>query len=97
MQFKEKAATYIKELFGPAARLKRLESLGEGTHGKAYRVSISTPEEEKHLILKTLFPSRLGHDHFSDRARVLLLAHANYKRMEKHIHLQEISCHVPRR
>ena len=85
MQINTKVKSYLKEHFGPDARLMGMERLGEGLHGAAYLIKFRTVAKEKRLIMKTLFPSDFGHDHFSDRAQVLLLANANYNKMEKHI------------
>ena len=76
---KSKVQNYLKERFGQATRLKDMERLGEGVHGTAYLIKFSTPNGEKRMIMKTLFHSRFGHDHYSDRAQVLLLAQANYR------------------
>ncbi|HDR16435.1 MAG TPA: aminoglycoside phosphotransferase family protein [Desulfobacteraceae bacterium] len=40
--------------------------------------------------MKTLFHSRFGHDHFSDRAQVLLLAHANFNEMPRHVRATDV-------
>lgn len=85
MEIEAKVENYLKERFGPATKLKDLEWLGEGVHGAAYLLNFSTSHGENRLIMKTLFPSRFGHDHYSDRAQVLLLAQANYNEMPKHI------------
>jgi hypothetical protein len=85
MELDIKVENYLKERFGPAAKLEEMQRLGEGVHGAAYMLRFSTPHEEQRLIMKTLFHSRFGHDHYSDRAQVLLLANANYNDMPKHI------------
>ena len=90
MDFKQKVENYLKESFGPAAELAEMNPVGKGTHGTAYRLKVTTPEEEKRLIFKTLSPSGFGHDHFSDRARVLLLANANYNLMPKHVQALDV-------
>jgi hypothetical protein len=97
IDFEKKVENYLKEGFGPATELVEMKPIGKGTHGTAYRLRLVTPEEEKKLILKTLFPSGFGHDHFSDRARVLLLANANYNRMPKHIRAFDVVGDSPRR
>jgi hypothetical protein len=85
MDIEVKVENYLKERFGPGARLEDMEPLGEGVHGAAYLLRFTTPQGEHRLIMKSLFPSRFGHDHYSDRAQVLLLANANYNDMPKHI------------
>jgi len=85
MDLEKKIDLYLKELFGPAATLKGMERTGKGVHGTGYLLTYTLPEGERQIIMKSLGPSGFGHDHFSDRAQVLLLANANYNRMRKHI------------
>ncbi len=85
MNFEEKADLYLKESFGPDAGLTGIKRRGEGTHGTGYLLTFTLLGEERQVILKSLSPSGFGHDHYSDRARVLLLAHSNYNEMDKHI------------
>jgi aminoglycoside phosphotransferase (APT) family kinase protein len=75
----------LQEHFGADTEVFTMERLGRGIHGIAYRLNFSTSAGPRSLIMKTLFPSGFGHDHYSDRAQVLLLAHANYNEMERHI------------
>ncbi len=93
----KKVQNYLKERFGPATRLQDMERLGEGVHGAAYLLKFSTPDGEQRLIMKTLFHSRFGHDHYSDRAQVLLLAQANYNEMPKHIKATDVVGESPDR
>ena len=85
MGIDRKVENYLKERFGSATKLKYMKHLGEGVHGAAYLLIFTTSHGERSLIMKALFPSRYGHDHYSDRAQVLLLAQANYNEMPKHI------------
>ena len=80
-----KVENYLKERFGPDAHLISMERIGEGVHGGAYLLKWAKGRVETRLIVKSLFPSGFGHDHYSDRAQVLLLAHANYNDMPKHV------------
>lgn len=90
MDIQKKVATYLKENVEPGSRLLEMKPLGEGVHGTAYRIRFMTSGGERHLIMKTLFSSRFGHDHYADRAQVLLLANANYNDMPKHIHAVDV-------
>ncbi len=85
-----KVENYLKERFGPKTRLLSMERLGEGVHGTAYLVRFKHPQGENRLIMKTLFHSRFGHDHYSDRAQVLLLAQANFNEMPKHVRATDV-------
>lgn len=97
MDIEKKLEDYLKNRFGPSARLNSLERLGEGVHGTGFRVSFHTPEGEDHLVMKTLFPSRFGHDHYADRAQVLLLANANYNEMPKHVKAVDVVGETPQK
>ena len=97
MLFNMKIENYLKGRFGPDTRLVGLEHLGEGVHGAAYLLKFGTPHGEQRLIMKTLFSSRFGHDHYSDRAQVLLLANANYNDMPKHIKAVDVVGESPDR
>jgi serine/threonine protein kinase len=90
VDIKIKVENYLKERFGPKTRLISMERLGEGVHGTAYRVRFNHPQGEERLIMKTLFHSRFGHDHYSDRAQVLLLAQANFNEMPKHVRATDV-------
>lgn len=85
MDFEKKVGLYVKEQFGPDAALTGIRRRGEGTHGTGYLLTFTLLGEERQVIMKSLSPSGFGHDHYSDRAQVLLLAHSNYNDMEKHI------------
>lgn len=97
MDIAVKVENYVKERFGPQTRLISMEQLGEGVHGTAYRVVFKHPKGEDRLIMKTLFHSRFGHDHYSDRAQVLLLAQANYNEMPKHVRATDVVGEAPQR
>ncbi|MFW6147936.1 MAG: phosphotransferase [Thermodesulfobacteriota bacterium] len=90
MEIETKVQKYLKKQFGPGVRLLGMDKLGKGLHGAGYLLRYRTPDGEKSLIMKTLFPSGFGHEHYSDRAKVLLLAHDAYNRMQKHIRSVDI-------
>jgi hypothetical protein len=92
-----KIINYLKECFGKDINLMAIERLGEGIHGAGYLIKFRRYREEMRLIMKTLFPSEFGHDHFSDRAQVLLLANANYNEMPKHVKALDVVGEAPDR
>jgi len=65
--------------------VKSIEELGKGVHGVGYAVKYIENGVEKRLILKGLEPRNFGHDHFSDRAQVLLLANYAYNKLPNHV------------
>ena len=90
MDFDAKVDLYLKECFGPGAKLTGMERRGKGTHGTGYLLKFTLPGEERELIMKSLSPSGFGHDHYSDRAQVLLLAQSNYNEMDKHVQALDV-------
>jgi hypothetical protein len=90
MELKTKVANYLRERFDPGAELISMNYVGKGLHGVAYQITYSVSGEIKKVVMKTLYPSRFGHDHYADRAQVLLLANANYNEMPKHVKAVDI-------
>lgn len=97
MHFEKKLELYLRERFGPAARLTSMERTGKGVHGTGYLLTYTLPEGQRQIIMKSLAPSGFGHDHFSDRAQVLILANANYNQMEKHVKALDVVADSPDR
>lgn len=69
----------------PGSTFISIHPLGEGVHGEGYSVVFEWRWKRKTVIVKTLFPEGFGHDYFSDRAQVLLLANKAYNMMPKHV------------
>lgn len=69
----------------PGSTFIALNPLGEGVHGVGYSAAFEWRWKRHNIIIKTLFPKDFGHDHFSDRAQVLLLANKAYNVMPKHV------------
>lgn len=85
MEIDAKVQDYLRQHYGPETKLTGLEPVGKGVHGTAYRMDFRWRSEKKRLIMKTLAPTDFGHDHFSDRGQVLILANANFNEMPRHI------------
>lgn len=92
-----KIQKYLKRRYGRSTKLLGIDHLGKGMHGIAYRLRFNNSLKEQHLIIKTLFPSEFGHDHFSDRAQVLLLAHADYNEIPRHVKAIDVVGETPDR
>jgi hypothetical protein len=92
-----KIQEYLKNRYGKNTKLLGIDRLGEGIHGVAYLLRFMHAHKEQRLIMKTLFPSGFGHDHFSDRAQVLLLANANYNDVPRHIRAIDVAGETPDR
>jgi len=95
MDLKEKIGLYLKRQFGAGIELTALEPRGKGTHGTGYLVTFRMNGEQKQLIMKSLSRYGFGHDHYADRAQVLLLACSNYNEMEKHVKALDVVGDAP--
>lgn len=95
MNRRSKLERYLREHMGPETRLLAMTPLGEGLHGTAFRLTYEKEGVPGACILKTLYPHQFGHDHFSDRAQVLLRAHADYNTMEGHVRTLDVLGETP--
>jgi aminoglycoside phosphotransferase (APT) family kinase protein len=85
-EFKEASIRkYLSEKLNGKVTHVRIEKLGSGVVGTGYSVSFKLNGKPQKKILKTLFTENLGLDHYSDRARSLILANENYNTMDKHV------------
>ena len=41
--------------------------------------------DARQVVLETMKPGGFGHDHFADRAAVLLLQHSTFNRLPRHV------------
>ncbi|MBU6996340.1 MAG: phosphotransferase [Theionarchaea archaeon] len=69
----------------PGSTFIALNPMGEGVHGVGYSVAFEWQWKRQNIIIKTLFSEGFGHEYFSDRAQVLLLAHKAYNMLPKHV------------
>jgi aminoglycoside phosphotransferase (APT) family kinase protein len=76
---------YLKEFFGPSAKLIEFKRLGAGVHGTGFLLTIETEQGRRSYVLKDLSAEGLGHDYPSDRAAVFLLANETYGKLPRHI------------
>ncbi|MBE0426249.1 MAG: phosphotransferase [Nitrospirae bacterium] len=82
---KQAIEKYLKNVFGPPARLLEFKKLGAGVHGTGFLIEVETEKGKKQYVIKDLAPEGLGHDNPSDRASVFLWALDNYNSLPKHI------------
>lgn len=61
---------------------KELKGFG---YGIPYLIEFSVDGKAKSVVLETMRPEGFGHDHFSDRAQVLLWQHSAFNRLAKHV------------
>ncbi|MEM3731439.1 MAG: phosphotransferase [Candidatus Bathyarchaeia archaeon] len=62
--------------------LKDLKGFGYGT---PYIIEFVVNGEVKKVVLETMRPEGFGHDHFSDRAQILLWQHSAFNKLPRHV------------
>jgi hypothetical protein len=60
---------------------KELKGFG---YGAPYVVEFTVKGKEKSVVLETMRPGGFGHDHFSDRAQVLIWQHSAFNKLPRH-------------
>jgi len=55
-------------------------------YGLPYVIEFIVDGKTKRAVLETMRPEGFGHDHFSDRAQVLLWQHSAFGKLPKHVH-----------
>ncbi|RLI43794.1 aminoglycoside phosphotransferase family protein [Candidatus Bathyarchaeota archaeon] len=61
---------------------KELKAFG---YGIPYLIELVVKGEQRRVVLETMRPGGFGHDHFSDRAQVLLWQHSAFNKLPKHV------------
>lgn len=61
------------------------EDLKSFGYGNPYVIDFKVNGEEKCVVLETMRTEGFGHDHFSDRAQVLLWQHSAFNKLPKHV------------
>jgi hypothetical protein len=62
--------------------LKDLKGFG---YGVPYVIEFRVNDEVKRIVLETMRSEGFGHDHFSDRAQILLWQHSVFNRLPRHV------------
>ena len=61
---------------------KKLKGFG---YGIPYVVEFTVKGESKSVVLETMRPRGFGHEHFSDRAQILIWQHSAFNKLPKHV------------
>lgn len=85
-----KIRKYLENKFKGKIKNLKITELGSGVLGTGYSVEFSCQNKKRKVILKSLFTQGLGMDHFSDRARSLLLANDSYNCMDCHVKSNDV-------
>ena len=90
----ERVEEYLSSVYKAVVKVFRISRLGGGEsvadlkgfgYGVLYLIEFNVGGETKRAVLETVRPGGFGHDHFSDRAAVLLWQHSAFNRLPKHV------------
>jgi len=92
----ERLKEYFREVYGPGAEILRVVELTSGReksgeelkgfgYGVPYLIEVSVNGGVKRVVLETIRPSGFGHEHFSDRAQILLWQHSAFNSLPRHV------------
>jgi hypothetical protein len=84
---------YVREVFGHEARVLQVSELGQPTaelkgfgYGKPYHITFSLDGAVKSVVLSSMRrEGGFGHDHFSDRAQILIWQHDTFGSLPRHV------------
>ncbi|HIK00319.1 TPA: phosphotransferase [archaeon] len=82
---KENLKTYLAKKFGGQIKFKEFKKLGKGVYGEAYLIDFNSGKGRKKVVLKTMAEGGFGHDHLSDIAHNLILAHDTFNKLPLHV------------
>jgi Phosphotransferase enzyme family len=84
---------YVREVFGSDARVIQICELGQPKaelkgfgYGKPYQITFSLDGTVKSVVLSSMRrEGGFGHDHFSDRAQILIWQHDTFGSLPRHV------------
>jgi hypothetical protein len=94
----ERLEEYLSTLFKRPAKVLRINPLiadsgqelkGFG-YGVPYVIDFTVNSETKRVVLEAMRPGGFGHEHFADRAAVLLWQHSAFNTLPKHVHSYDV-------
>lgn len=74
--------------------LKSLKAFG---YGVPYIIEFRVNDEVKKVVLETLRLEGFGHDHFSDRAQILLWQHSAFNKLPRHVRSVDVGAFTPKK
>jgi len=92
----ESLRRYFREVYGPGADVLRVLEMASGKersgeelkgfgYGVPYLIEVSVNGEVRRVVLETIRPGGFGHEHFSDRAQILLWQHSAFNKLPRHV------------
>jgi hypothetical protein len=84
---------YLSSVYKAPVRVLSTEEIGKKNpdelksfgYGKPYKITYEVNQEVISAVLETMSANSFGHDHFSDRAQILLWSHSVYSKLPKHV------------
>ena len=94
---------YIKAVFGEDAHVIRVSELGHPVeelkgfgYGRPYQITFSIDDSLKSVVLSSMRrEGGFGHDHFSDRAQILLWQNATFGSLPRHVRSHDVGYFTP--
>ena len=94
----EKVEEYLSNVYKMATKVTRLAPLRGGEvadlkgfgYGVPYIIEFIVNGQPKVCVLETMRPEGFGHDHFSDRAGILLWQHSSFNKLPNHVHSVDV-------
>lgn len=88
---------YLSSLYNAEVSIEYLDEIGkklgmqvdeikEFGYGVPYVLEFSAGGKLNRVILETIRSGGFGHDHFSDRAQILIWQHSAFNKLSKHVH-----------
>ena len=69
---------------------EKSQDLKEFGYGVPYYIEFVVGQNTKCVVLETMRPEGFGHDHFSDRAAILLWQHFSFNSLPNHVHSVDV-------
>jgi hypothetical protein len=94
----EKLEEYLADVYKSPVEVSRAVPLRAGKvvdlkgfgYGVPYLIEFTVQGQSKRAVLETVRPEGFGHDHFSDRAAVLLWQNSVFNRLPRHVHSVDV-------
>jgi hypothetical protein len=90
---------YLTQLYNQPVEVQRIYQLGENPentdlkgfgYGFPYVIEFTLNNKPTKVVLETMRPGPNGHDHFSDRAGILIWQHSAFNKLPKHVHSVDV-------
>jgi len=97
----ESLERYFSDLFGASVKILSVRELGPKPerpekelkgfgYGLPYLIELLVSGKQKRVVLETIRPGGYGHEHFSDRAQILIWQHSAFNKLPKHVHSVDV-------